>query len=122
MQVGIGQGEARRPLSRPPGTKAPEPRVGGEGKAHLGLKMSLGEQQPLGSAPPICQVPPEGSSCVCPGDPTTSQACAPVSPSLPAVALPGLGSPSYGVPLPSSPCSLALTGHVVQPPSCELPA
>ena len=94
----------------------------GESKAHLGLKMSLGEQQPLGRAPPICQVPPEGSLCICPGDPTTSQACAPASPSLPAVALPSLGSPSYGVPLPSSPCSLALTGHVVQPPRCELPA
>lgn len=39
-----------------------------------GPKMSLGVQRPLGRAPPTCQVPPEGSSCVCPGDATTSQA------------------------------------------------
>ena len=66
-----GSEEASEPPTWNTGSRT---QSGGESRAHPGPKMSLGAQRPLGRAPPTCQVPPEDSLCVCPGDTTISQA------------------------------------------------
>lgn len=72
-------------------------------------------EEACGGVPPPCQVPPEGSECVCPRDHNnhTPSSCASVyplavSPSLPSVQLPRPGIPF----LQGIPC----------PPPCRVPA